>query len=117
MISYQQKLSRVLDGMGGLYTLSDIEVAMHEGRMQGFVENNSWVVTEVQQFPRARKLHVLAMVGDLEDVPALQDRVLDYANDVNASLVSTFGRRGWFKTAERLGWRLKAKTYLYHRKV
>lgn len=115
MIAYEHKLERVLDAMGGLYLLDDILTRIGDGRMQSHVVNNSWAVTEIGDFPRARKLNILAMVGDLEDVDELERKVLRYADDVNAGLISAYGRRGWLPIARDLGWRLKTKSYLYHK--
>jgi hypothetical protein len=112
---YHQKLARVLDCMGGLFTVNDILTAIAEARMQSFAVNNSWAITQVVDFPRARQLQIVAMVGDLADGEALHEKVLAYADDVNAGLVSALGRRGWIPEARAHGWRLKAKNYLYHR--
>lgn len=116
---YHRKLARVLDRMGGLYTLQDILSAIAEGRMQTFVEDNSWAITQVQNFPRARQLQLVAMVGDLKDVDALHAKVLAYAGEVNAGLLSTYGRLGWLREGSfrHLGWRLKAKSHLYQREM
>jgi hypothetical protein len=114
---YHRKLERVLDRMGGLYTLNDILTAIGEGKMQSFVENNSWALTQVNQYPRARTLQIVAMVGDLVDVDPLHAKILAYANENNAGLISAYGRLGWMSEAARLGWRLKAKSYLYHREM
>jgi hypothetical protein len=113
--SYHRKLARLLDRMGGVYLLDDILTAISEGRMQSFVEGNSWAITQVQDFPRARQLQLLAYVGDLADVDALHAKILAYANEVNAGLLSTYGRFGWLREGsfERLGWRLKTKNHLY----
>ena len=114
---YHAKLKRVLDRMGSLYTLNDILTAIAEGRMQSFVHNNSWAITTVNQFPRARTLQIVAMVGDLADVDDLHAKILKYADEANCSLLSTYGRLGWIREGSyrRLGWRLKARNYLYHR--
>jgi hypothetical protein len=114
---YHKKMERVLDRMGALYTLTDILTAIGEGRMQSFVENNSWAITQINDYPRARTLQFVAMVGDLADRDALQAKVLGFADDVNASLVSAYGRLGWIPQARELGWKLKAKNYLYHREL
>jgi hypothetical protein len=116
---YHQKLARVLDRMGGLYMLNDILTAIGEGRMQSFVENDSWAITQVNQYPRARSLQLVAMVGDLKDVDALHAKILDYADEANCGLLSTYGRMGWLREGSfrRLGWRLKAKNYLFHREM
>lgn len=103
--------------MGGLYTLNDLLTAIAEGRMQSHVANNSWAITQVNQYPRARTLQLVAMVGDLADVDALHAQILSYADQANCSLLSTYGRLGWLREGSfrRLGWRLKAKNYLYQR--
>lgn len=117
MIGYHAKLARVLDAMGGLYTLDDILTAIGENRMQSFAVNNSWAITQVSQFPRVRRLQVVAAVGDLPDMAELHSRIFDYAKRNNVDLVSAYGRYGWTPTADDLGWRLKAKSYLYQKRV
>ena len=114
---YHRKMARVLDAMGGLYTLNDILTAIAEDRMQGFVVNNSWAITEVNAYPRARVLKLVAYVGDLADVDALHAKLLDYADENNCGLLSTYGRMGWLREGSwrHLGWRLKTKSYLYQR--
>ena len=116
-MTYEQKLARVLDRMGGVYLLDDIRTAIAEGKMQSFVVNNSWAITQVQDLPRARQLQLIAMVGDLADLDPLHAKILNYADGVNAGLLSTHGRMGWLREGsfERLGWRLKAKSHLYQR--
>ena len=47
---YHRKLARVLDRMGGLYTLNDILTMIAKGQMQSFVEGESWAVTQICQF-------------------------------------------------------------------
>jgi hypothetical protein len=119
MIGYEQKLARVLDRMGSVYLVSDILSAISEGKMQSFVANNSWAITKISDFPRARQLELLALVGDLADLDPLHAKILAYANEVNAGLLSTHGRLGWLREGsfERLGWRLKAKGHLYQREM
>jgi hypothetical protein len=114
---YMKRLSRVLDAMGGLYTLGDILAAIDDRRMQTFVVNNTWAVTQINQYPRARTLQVVALVGDIEDRDAIQAKLIDYASEVNAGLLSAYGRLGWIPHARELGWRLKAKSYLFHREM
>ena len=114
---YHRKMARVLDRLGGLYTLNDILTAIAEGRMQSFAVNNSWAITQVNTYPRARVLQLLAYVGDLADVNALHAKLLDYADENNCGLLSTYGRMGWLREGSwrHLGWRLKTKSYLYQR--
>jgi hypothetical protein len=117
--SYHRKLSRLLDRMGGVYLLDDILTAIAEGRMQSFVEGNSWAITKIADFPRARQLELIAYVGHLADVDALHAKILAYADEVNAGLLSTYGRLGWLREGsfERLGWRLKSTNHVYQREM
>ena len=119
--SYHRKLARLLDRMGGVYLLDDILTAIHEGRMQSFVEGNSWAVTKIADFPRAHGTgSLIAYVGDLADVDNLHAKILAYAKEVNAGLLSTYGRLGWLREGsfERLGWRLKSTNhFVYQREM
>jgi hypothetical protein len=117
MIGYEQKLARVLDTMGGLYLVEDLLTRIHDGTMQSFAVNNSWAVTQIEQYPRASQLNVLAIVGDLPDVPALNDQVLAFARKIGVGLVSTHGRRGWLAHGHALGWRLKARSFLWQKEL
>ena len=119
MIGYEQKLARVLDVMGGLYLVDDLKTAIAEDKMQGFVIGNSWAVTQVTQFPRAKRLQIVAAVGDMGDMVALHDRILEYASDINVGPAfdarpARMASRGSFREH---GWRLKAKNYLYQRNM
>jgi hypothetical protein len=117
MIGYEQKMARVLDRMGGLYLMDDILTRINDGRMQSFAHNNSWAITEIQQYPRARQLQVLAIVGDIGDTPALNDQVLAFARRIGVSLVSTHGRRGWLEHGHALGWKLKSRSFLWQKEL
>jgi hypothetical protein len=115
MNGYVHKLDRVLDAMGGLYIAQDLITKIHKGEMLGFVVGNSWTVAQVTQYPRARKLQIIAAVGDLEDRDKMHQVWLKYADDNNCGLIQAYGRLGWAPHARELGWRMKAKSYLYQR--
>jgi polysaccharide deacetylase 2 family uncharacterized protein YibQ len=117
VIGYEQKMARVLDRMGGLYLLDDIMTRIEDGRMQSFAANNSWAITEIQQYPRARQLQVLAIVGDLGDTAALNDQVLAFARKIDVGLVATHGRRGWLEHGHALGWKLKSRSFLWQKEL
>jgi hypothetical protein len=112
---YHVRLARALDRMGGGYLVQDILTAIAEGRMQSFAEGDSWAVTQIVDYPRARMIDVLVALGDLEECRRLHDRVLWFARDHDAALVQAYGRRGWIKDAESHGWRVKTTSYLYQR--
>jgi hypothetical protein len=116
-VVYHRKLQRALDAQGGLWTLTDILERISDGRMQSFVHNNSWIVTQISVFPRRRLLEIVAAVGDLRDCRILHRRVLAFANEMNVDLVAAYGRRGWARDADRNGWKIKTTSYLYHKEM
>jgi hypothetical protein len=117
MHPYHAKLARLLDRMGGLWTVSDILGAIAEGRMQSFVEGDTWAITQIAQFPRARLLEILVVVGALDDCQRLLDRIFQYANDHDIGLVQAYGRRGWLDHPLTVGWKIRTKSFLYQREL
>lgn len=114
---YHAKLSRVLDRMGGLYVLNDILTEVAQGRMQSFVEDDSWALTRVAQYPRAKVVEVLAVVGKLDKARVLHDRILVFAAEIGAGIVMAYGRSGWMPDAKKRGWKVKAKNYVYQKEM
>jgi hypothetical protein len=114
---YHRKLQRALDYQGGLYALADILERISDGRMQSWVQNNSWAITQISVYPRRRLLEIVAAVGDLGDCRILHGKILKFANEVNVDLVAAYGRRGWARDAERHGWKIKTTSYLYHKNL
>jgi hypothetical protein len=114
---FHRKLDRALDRMGGLYRTSDILREIGMGRMQSFVEGDSWAITKVVDFPRARMLEIMVAIGDFDECWKLHDRILQYARDNDIDLVQAYGRRGWVKGAVADGWKVKTTSYLYQREM
>lgn len=114
---YERKLQKVLEAMGSLYTIQDILTALHAGKMQMLAENDSIAVTQICCFPRAKVLEILAVVGDLEDLRILHDRVLNFAEKIGAGVIQAYGRRGWFADAKQRGWKVKARSFVYQREM
>ena len=112
---YHRKLARALDTQGGLWALADILERISDGRMQSFVHNNSWIVTQISVYPRRRLLEIVAAIGDLKDCRLLHGEILAFANRMNVDLVAAYGRRGWARDADRNGWKIKTTSYLYHK--
>jgi hypothetical protein len=115
MHPYHARLAKALDRMGGVYNVNDILAAIAENRMQGFTDGDSWAVTQVVNYPRARVMDVLAVVGDLEACRRLHDRILDYAARNDITFVQAYGRRGWMPDAKSHGWKVRTTSYLYQR--
>ena len=115
--SYHRKLSRVLAQTGNLYLLDDILTEIAEGKMQSFVEGNSWIITQIHTFPRAKALQVLIAIGDLDDLRVLHDRIIAFAAEIGAGVIQAHGRKGWLPDAARRGWKVKARYFIYQKEL
>jgi hypothetical protein len=113
MISYQEKLARVLDRMGAVYTFDDIRERLNDGRMQAFAHNNSMLVTTISCFPRAKALDFVAAVGDMKDWRTLHDEAIGFAERQDISLIRAYGRRGWMPFIRDHGWRPLTTSQVY----
>ena len=114
---YHAKLKRVLARAGDLYTLSDILDAVDRGEMQSWVEGESWALTRVAQYPRAKVVEVLAVVGRLDEARVLHDRILIFAAETGARVIQAFGRHGWWPNAQRRGWKVIAENFVFAKDV
>ena len=114
---YHKKLARVLERMGGLYTVNDILAEIAANRMQSFVEGDSWLITRVSLYPRGKALEIVAALGDRDEVLLMVDRLPALAAEIGAGVIQTYGRKGWFRELERRGWRIKAENYVYQKDV
>jgi hypothetical protein len=112
---YHRKLARVLERMGGYYTVQDILAEIANGTMQGFVHGDSWVITKIANYPRTKVLQIVVAVGDLDDVLAIHPRLVDFAAEVGASVIQSYGRKGWLKAALERGWKVKSRGYIFQR--
>lgn len=112
---YLAKLDRVLDRMGGLYTAKDILDRVELGSMQMFSENDSIAITQISVYPQRRVLDIIAVVGGIGDLRVLHDRILEFASHVGVGVIQAYGRRGWLADAEKRGWKVKARSFVYRR--
>lgn len=108
------RIEATLEKFGGLYNFADIVGMLEDGEMQMFAEGNSICVTKVADFPRKRMLDIVLVYGNIEEVLKLQNRVYEYAKEVEADLIGTMmGRTGWeSQMLKGDGWRVAGTVYL-----
>jgi len=99
-----KKMERALKHGGELYTLNDIEDAIRTGKMQSHVKGNTWIITEVHDFPRKRVVNILFVVGELEEAMAAELEIEEWAKSIGADGLTAIGREGWWKF-HTLGWK------------
>lgn len=92
-----QELKDVLAEHGGLYTVDDILHAISGGHMQSFAEGDTWVITQVNEYPQKTVLEIVVVVGTLDDLHAVEPRLMAYKEEIGADLVRATGRMGWLR--------------------
>lgn len=95
---------RACKKFGGFYDFEDILDAIERGDMQSFSDGQSMVVTQVQNYPRRKALHVVLVVGTMDGVMALEPRVIEFAKERCAEVMTAFTREGWKAFEGNSGW-------------
>ena len=88
--------------------------AVDAGRMQAWTRNDSLVVTEVLNYPRASAVNIVLAVGDLNDVMALQPEIEAFGRAHGARMLRMEGRKGWSSVLPSFGWKQDNKV-IYER--
>jgi hypothetical protein len=97
-------LEAALDAGGGTHTLQDVADKVEAGEAQLWEEENAVVVTELVTTPQMKVLHFWLGAGELEDVVALQERLIEWGKSVGCQRAALSGRKGWEKVLAGSGW-------------
>jgi hypothetical protein len=97
------KVERALEAFGNLYTFDDIMGLINEGKMQSFTVGDTWIVTQVNEFPRRKVVDIALVVGFIEEATRALPEIYNFARSIGANRVTAVGRDGWWKFAEP-GW-------------
>jgi hypothetical protein len=99
----REKVERALHDFGDLYTFDDIMGFIETGKMQSFTAGDTWIVTQVNEFPRRKVLDICLVVGFLQEATEALPQIYAFARSIGANRVTAVGRDGWWKFAEP-GW-------------
>jgi hypothetical protein len=82
--------------------------------MQSFVEGESWVVTQIVDFPRKRYLEIVFAVGNLDELKAIYPKLELFAREIQADGLRAMGRPGWMRQFEidKHGWVETTRVYV-----
>lgn len=106
----EKKFRRMLREGGDLYTLEDIGELIDAGKMQSFTFGETWIVTQVHDFPRRKVLDVAFVVGFISDAIQYLPQLYEYADKIGATLITGYGRDGWDAYSQP-GWRKVGTLY------
>lgn len=96
-----QKVEQILEPAleyDNTYNIEDVADCISNGTMQLWPTSNSAVVTQVQNFPRMKVLHIFLAGGNLEELETLTPHIQKFAEDMGCRKITLTGRRGWSRT-------------------
>ena len=100
-----RRLRKLLEYQGGFYTIEDILQLIQEGKMQSFAKGDTWVVTQVHEFPRKKVLDIVFVIGEITDLHELEPQLEAFKQEIGADAMTATGREGWLRRAFK-GWKV-----------
>lgn len=107
-------IEKALEHSEGEYDLVDVEHGLLSGRYESWIavaddEVKAVAITEVVQHPNYRELLIKHIGGKDKNIwmtPEWQDRTFSqYAKDTGCKNLVMFGRKGWKRVLDKLGWK------------
>lgn len=100
-----------LEKFGGLYTFDDIVAAVRVGKMQSFANGDSWMVTQVAEFPQKRVLDIVFAVGNTDELSEIESEVIGFARSHGIEFMMANARPGFDKVKSD-GWTKVSATFV-----
>lgn len=92
--------------IAGTHTPGDVEKAIEAGTMQHWEEDETIVVTTVNQYPQAKACEVFMVAGDFETAWKIHDeQIVPWAKSIGCTRMVGRGRLGWIRDLEQRGYR------------
>lgn len=104
LIARRDLIEAALEYAHGTHTFDDICHMVISGRLRWWPLPNSFMITEISEYPRQKHYHVFMAGGDLAEIKATQQALVAAARLAGCSTITLGGRRGWVKALKDLGW-------------
>lgn len=88
----------------GTHTYDDIVAMVLTDRLRWWCLPNSFMVTEVCEFPQTKLLHVFLGGGDLTEIIDMHPTMIAHAKEMGCSRITMSGRIGWKPVLMKHGW-------------
>jgi hypothetical protein len=103
-------IASALDYAGGTHTFDDVAMMVLRGQLLYWHLNDACILGEVITYPQRKDLHFFLSAGKLEEITAMQSKMVDAAVSLGCSSMSITGRPGWLKPLGKLGWKPHSQT-------
>lgn len=112
MLRVRPFLEPALEYTNGTHDYVHVVDAVLRGQFHLWPAENSALVTEIHEFPKERHLHIFIAGGDLEEIKALHDRVVEFAKAAGCVALTLTGRPGWVKALDDIGFGANGLRYV-----
>ena len=101
-----KKMEKALQMGGDIHTLEDIGAALECGDMQSHSEGDTWVITQVVDYPKKRVLDIVYVVGSVEGALLTEKSLIEWAKNMGVDRMTAIGREGWEQLlTDNPGWK------------
>lgn len=90
-----RNVNRLIRDGNNCYTLDDIMVEVEKGTMQSHVFGNTWVLTQVHEWPQRKSVDLTFVVGHADEFLENLPKLYGWAHEIGADLMTGSGRDGW----------------------
>lgn len=105
---YRRQIEAALKYTHGSHTFDDVCELVAQGKLQFWPGPHSVIMTEILQFPRYRAVNFFLAGGVMEELMAMEPRVLDWAKTQGCTRAVLSGRKGWERSfLTRTGWEVQ----------
>jgi len=109
--NFRAEMDRMLELQGGFYTFEDVMDHINAGKMQSFAKGDTWVITQVNEFPRKKVLEIAFVVGDISTLHELESDIEAFKTEIKADIITATGRLGWLRRHFK-GWEVTSVNFV-----
>ena len=94
----RNKVAAALERAGKSHSLADVDAGIAKGDFQLWAKPDACVITEVQQYPQARRLCVFVAAGKLESLEPMLEPLMEWGKSQGCVSAFLVGRFGWLRS-------------------
>ena len=102
---HKDRIEKTLEYADGTHTFEDVCLSVFQGRCRFWDLGESFLITEIIDFPQMRVYHIWLAGGNLSDLVAMHPEVQQAARDAGCNRLTINGRPGWLRALKSHGWR------------
>lgn len=101
---HERRMEAAMIYCPGTHNYDDLFALCLGGRLTLWDLPESFMITEMIDYPRARHFHIFLAGGDLKELVDMHDDVISMARALGCSRLSLAGRPGWERALKAHGW-------------